>query len=252
VSLVSEALRKARQEAAERGAARKGVIIRTTVMLPSRRLGLAAGPAAALGGLAALVVVGAAFAWWALGRNHAGTAPSARPGATAPVASVNAPLVAAPAPTAAPLGAASAARGAAPPPPLAEPPSAPQQAPEPPSRATVTESAAAPAGAEKRAAVPVQPSPQPHTRASETSAAPERDSGDKSAAGERSFLLTADLGNVKLTLDYIAYQPSRAFAGINGHEVVVGSLIEGIRVEEIGPDYVRLRDRHGLLYLRSN
>ena len=52
MSLVSEALRKARQEAAERGAARKGVVIRTTVMLPSRRTGLTPGAAAVLGAAA--------------------------------------------------------------------------------------------------------------------------------------------------------------------------------------------------------
>ncbi|HUK13512.1 MAG TPA: hypothetical protein VLW17_09435, partial [Thermoanaerobaculaceae bacterium] len=107
-----------------------------------------------------------------------------------------------------------------------------------PDRAPARETAPTPAK-------PPSPAPQPATEAA--AAPPAR---EEQAA--RSFVATADLGGVKLTLDYIAFRSSGAFAGINGEKVAVGTVIEGVLVEEIGADYVRLRDRRGPFYLRTH
>lgn len=68
--------------------------------------------------------------------------------------------------------------------------------------------------------------------------------------GERVFDVEADLGYAVLTLDYIAFRATDPFAQINGRDVRVGSTVEGFTVEEIGPSSVRLRDPRGPLVLR--
>jgi hypothetical protein len=69
-------------------------------------------------------------------------------------------------------------------------------------------------------------------------------------AGERVFVLDADLGDVTLSLGYIVFKPSDPFAEINGREVRQGSLVEGYRVEEIERDRVRLRQGERTVVLR--
>jgi len=63
-------------------------------------------------------------------------------------------------------------------------------------------------------------------------------------------VLDADLGRVRLHLDYVVFKPSAPFAGINGAQVVPGSIVEGLVVEEIGRDFVRLRDGEGTVTLK--
>jgi len=240
-------------------------VIRTTVTLPSRRSGLAPGTAAVLGGVAVLLAVAVVLGWRALGNTHAGVAPPTR-GTTLSVApeapaSENARAApklpdAAPSPIAPVIAPPAAARPAPP----ANPPAA-VAASEPgtlaASRPAVSsDRPAPPAGASVSSApgirvAPPDPSAQAAPGASPTTPAPPQSAGDQGGEHERSFRLSAVVDGVTLTLDYIAYQPSKAFAGINGKEVVVGTVIEGVRVEEIGPDYVRLRDRHGPFYLRT-
>jgi hypothetical protein len=72
------------------------------------------------------------------------------------------------------------------------------------------------------------------------------------APREREFVVDADLGYAKLHLDYVVYRPGSPFAGINGQQVMIGSVIEGFQVEEIGPELVRLRDRRGQVVLRTH
>jgi hypothetical protein len=72
------------------------------------------------------------------------------------------------------------------------------------------------------------------------------------APREREFVVDADLGHVKLHLDYVVYRPGSPFAGINGQQVVIGTVIEGFQVEEIGPESVRLRDARGTVVLRTH
>ena len=104
--------------------------------------------------------------------------------------------------------------------------------------------ARAPAAAESRP-LPVahaQERPKPAPDAARQAAA--------AGARERTFGLDADLGYAKLHLDYIVYRSKAPFAGINGQQVTIGSVIEGFTVEEIGPDDVRLRDAKGPVVLR--
>ena len=261
MSLISEALRKAKQEAAERGEPQRGMVVRTTVMMPSPRRGLGRG--AALAAVAAALAAGA-LATWLLTRpgRDAGTkpqevaaaghdvargaappgpnvvAPHAPPAETAPAAAP-APTVSAPsAPTliVAPAASARAKAPSAPPPAISAPAAFATGSPD---RAPAREGEPGPAK-------PTAPAPRAATEAAAAPPARERQ------AAERSFVATADLGGVKLTLDYIAFRSSGAFAGINGEKVSVGTVIEGVLVEEIGTDYVRLRDRRGPFYLRTH
>ncbi len=67
---------------------------------------------------------------------------------------------------------------------------------------------------------------------------------------ERSFVLTAELGYARLHLDYIVYKPSAPFGRVNGQDIVVGSVVDGFVVEEIGESHIRLRDSRGAVVLR--
>jgi len=64
------------------------------------------------------------------------------------------------------------------------------------------------------------------------------------------FVVDADLGRITLSLDFIAFRPDDPFAEINGLEVHVGSRIEGLVVEEIARDHVRLSGDDGEIILR--
>jgi len=66
----------------------------------------------------------------------------------------------------------------------------------------------------------------------------------------RDFVAEVDLGVTKLNLDYILYRSNDPYAEINGTEVHVGNHIEGFVVEEITRDFVRLSDKNGPLVLR--
>jgi len=70
------------------------------------------------------------------------------------------------------------------------------------------------------------------------------------ASGEREFMVEADLGYATLSLDYIMVSPTESFAQINGLEVRVGGEIEGFTVEEITKNLVKMRDDRGPLVLR--
>jgi hypothetical protein len=67
----------------------------------------------------------------------------------------------------------------------------------------------------------------------------------------RDYVADADLGHATLSLDYIVFRPDDPFAQINGLDVRVGSTIEGCTVEEITAEAVRLRDSRGPLVLRA-
>ena len=68
--------------------------------------------------------------------------------------------------------------------------------------------------------------------------------------GERVFILDADVGYATLNLGFIVARSTNPFAEINGTEVRVGSEIEGFTVEAIEADRVILRDDKGTLILR--
>ena len=223
MSLVSEALRKARQEAAAREAARRGGVVRSGLVAPSTRRSLT--PRLLL--LAALVIVaglaGALGAWLVLGRGlqpatagHRSGSPESVPAPSPPGGDVRAGAGTPAASTAPALAAGQpeparspAAQGVVPPPAVATWPSPRQSA-----KTLPTPRTGAAGGA-------------PHT---------------PPTGVDRTFVLDADLGRVRLHLDFIVYKPSAPFAGINGAQVVPGSIVEGLVVEEIGRDFVGLRD----------
>ena len=231
MSLVSEALRKARQEAAEREGRERG-IPRGLAVPPKRWTSLPGFALAILIALAA-AIAGAGLAWWALGQ-HA-PAPSV-PRALAPVAAT-AP--------------ASSGQGGRLP---AEVPARPAPAARDQDRALAAAAKTQPLAA----AVVATTSPAPQTTPGSAqpkfeTAAEKPDLHLEQAEGRfqaRAFVVDADLGYAKLHLDYVVYRPGSPFAGINGQQVIIGSVIDGFQVEEIGPESVRLRDRRGAVVLR--
>ncbi|HPC82507.1 MAG TPA: hypothetical protein P5234_04220 [Thermoanaerobaculaceae bacterium] len=225
MSLVSEALRKARQEAAAREAARQGRIAPAGLVTPPARRSLSPRPLLLVALVAAAGLAGALGAWLAVGT-------SARPAATRPPAAAGPAEVAPGVPTIPPAAAAAGASG--PPPagatrPVVAPPGTPEEA---------TFTGASPRNLSSGTAPPPLPSAPP------PAAAPTL------AGGDRVFVLDADLGRVRLHLDYVVFKPSAPFAGINGAQVVPGSIVEGLVVEEIGRDFVRLRDGEGTVTLK--
>ena len=70
------------------------------------------------------------------------------------------------------------------------------------------------------------------------------------SGGERVFVLDADVGYATLNLGFIVARSTNPFAEINDTEVRVGSEIEGFTVEAIEADRVILSDNKGTLILR--
>jgi hypothetical protein len=262
MSLVSEALRKARAESMAGGARPRGVVFRTTVVLGARgpRIGLGW----LLGGAAlAAAAAGGAVAWWLLpGRGVPAPVPVAASvtASTAAAGPAAHPAASAPAPMAAEVNPATHENPAVAAPPAAVETAAGRAAASEPAPAlgngAVAATAPAPGAAQpsrppavaERQALPVvaaqerpKPAPDAVRQLSTTAAAGGR---------ERAFGLDADLGYAKLHLDYIVYRSKAPFAGINGQQVTIGSVIEGFTVEEIGPDSIRLHDSRGDVILQ--
>jgi hypothetical protein len=70
------------------------------------------------------------------------------------------------------------------------------------------------------------------------------------ADGERVYVVEANLGDTTLSLGFIVARSENPFAEINGVDVYLGSEIEGFVVEAIEADRVVLRDDQGTLVLR--
>lgn len=230
MSLINEALRKARSEAASREGRSRA--------LPTA---LAGGPRRRRTGVGLVVVTlvaaaaglaGAAVAWWAFGRD---ATPPARPATAVAVEP-------------------------------AAPGSLPTPAPGPTPQAVVGQQ---PAGISPDATVRGGPAPdespsapivegpasEPHAAGAAVTADPApvdlpTPVPPRRAAPERSFVLTAELGYARLHLDYIVYKPSAPFGRVNGQDIVVGTVVDGFVVEEIGESHVRLRDSRGVVVLR--
>lgn len=220
MSLVSEALRKARREAAVQEAVRQGRVVPANLLEVPRRRRRLGRLAVVLALVAAAGAAGALSAWWFRGRIE--------PPASAPAI----------------LPAEAPAPGAEP---LATPVEAGDLSPriEPSPQPTPSQH---PRQAERAADAAPDPSPVDRARTQET---PPRDDGKApQIETDRVFVIDADLGKVKLHLDFIVYKPSAPFAGINGVQIVPGSIVDGLLVEEIGADFVRLRDARGTLTLR--
>jgi hypothetical protein len=249
MSLISEALRKARQEAAETGAENRGPGPPPTVirLRPSSPLGfgLVVGASIAL----AAALAGAAAVWWALRAPVENVATNAL---TDPeqLSSTDSPPIEAAA--AAPEEGAISDRG----------PASDVMRIESEAEANAVRSAPTPVGA---------PNPQitEGGRSTDLGPPPEQEkSSDRSgdvavrdrsltpvdpAAGQdevRVFIVEANLGYATLSLDYIVYRSEDPFAEINGIELHEGSWLDGFTVEKIERDRVMLRDNRGPLVLR--
>jgi hypothetical protein len=231
VSLINEALRKARQAAAEHEDQRNAG--RVSQAYPSRGPRRGAGPAAValvaiLAGLA-----GAVGVWWIVG-----TASDQPDSTDASIASAAMPeggtLSSTPSPVVGSDGApADAAAG--------NPPATPQTFVPPSSPASP------PPGPRPTAA----PDPAPSAAAERPPEDPVKDAAPAAtASGVRVFIMDADLGYASLSLGYIVFRPVRPFAEINGDDVYEGSEVEGFTVEKIEVDRVVLRDSRGPLELR--
>lgn len=247
MSLVSDALRKARQEAAEREAVRSGVA--PPAQLAVRTAGGRFGSGLVLGAVIAVVAAagGAWTVWWLL---PMGPSPgNAGDAATAVATDVAEPVSAAEAPsssTAGPEDASgareetehSAAVDAAASQPVA-------QTDAPTASAVAVEDAHAPPATQDGSA------PRSERSQPEDSENVYDEEIEATADGPREFVLDADLGYARLSLGYVVYRASDPYAEINGRLVHEGWRIEGFVVEEITANTVRLRDERGELILRA-
>lgn len=242
MSLVSDALRKARRETARLHAGRHGGTISLPGSAPPRRGWMLSGIAVGVAlGLAVVLAMAVALRW-----------PPARGSSGTPLATVETTDRTGPpkSPAAAPvqteritaMATPTAARGftfetpssstgtrAEHPVPINAPPAALPQASPPADQQELAPLPSVPSGSQAAYGVDAQRDPGP---------------------AERVFVLRADLGYVKLELDYIVYKPSAPFGRVNGQDIVPGSIVAGFLVEEIGRDFVRLRDPRGPIVLR--
>ena len=290
MSLVSEALRKARQQAAERGEKQRGVSFRTTVVLGGGRAARGPGLFVALVVVAA-ALLGAAVAWVALSPRGPARAPGSSvartdASAVAPAGPATVPASPARGEQAARRAQEAAPRSAPVPPPpaagapevpaiAAATPTAPATAPtpaEPEAAAPDVNAAGQPRAAEPRhALVPPYPNRSGTVAATEdeeaappaAAAAPPplakpagRTSAGREAGegpgGEHVYVLEADLGKTKLHLDFLVYRAKDPFAQINGQQIVIGSVLEGYTVQEISPEFVRLTGPAGGVVIRTH
>lgn len=226
MSLINDALRKARLEAARQDSSRRGVPLPT---VPVRRSELSAAPV--LRGLlvaALLLLVGAAL--YVAGRYSAGLA-SRPPADPDLVAAQPAPETAAPAPP--PSSQPAPPQLAAPetPTPQAGSTTPPAVTPEPPAEAIgspptlAAEPAPAPPPRQPTATPRPAASPRPRTE----------------PAGPAVFVSRAELpGDLTLELGGIAWSESRPFALINGTVLGPGDRIAGLTIVAIEPRQVEL------------
>lgn len=291
MSLIHDALTRARRDAAAREVARRGLPAATPP--PRRSPPRAAAVALAL---AALAAGGVGLAWLVTGRDA--TPPTAAEPSPTPASSQLASRSAGP--TAAP----SAPRPATPPEVVSSPPpgftqppdsqgnngepassasspgptSSPTPPPTPPPPTPAPRAEAGDAAGTRflppaaNASAPLPGRPTPPDRAGDLRPAPPPPATATPSAGPptptprpptpaptltptarpvRTFVLNADLGHTKVQLDYIVYKPSAPFASINGQRVVVGTMIGQARVVAIEEEAVHLEDRSGLVILRA-
>lgn len=222
MSLINEALRKARQAASEHDDQRNAGRAPQAYPSHGRRRGMSP---AAVGLVAVLAgVVGAAGVWWVVGtpatESLSATAPLPHPvpetGTSVQITDPN--------PTAQPETGSSQ-------------PSQQDARPMEPLPAPYPDSASAEVTPDAPGAPPTE-IPQ------------ERATPVITTSGERVFVMDAELGYASLSLGYIVFRPIRPFAEINGNDVYEGSEVAGFKVEKIEVDRVVLSDDRGTLVLR--
>ncbi len=227
MSLIGDALRKTRQKEAERESERKGVLFSAKIANPPTRSNLGLG--LALGALIAVAatVAGGGAVWWLLVRGEA-----AQPEATGSTPAVTTQTV----------GSNESANGSLSPLPTRS--GAQTQA-----VSTAGLSPASTANAESTDLGSEQPTARPNVATSETT---DFDGGFIGVEdGADVYILEANLGRVRLSLDYIIFRPDDPFAEINGVELHLGGVIEGYRVKAIERDRVNLSNGRNDIVLRT-
>ncbi len=231
MSLISEALRKARQETAEREAREQG--LETPVVAGYWKRGGQLGFGLVLGAAIAMAaaVIGGGMVWWALADRSGAMMVEASAGDTPPGTEV---VEAQQDPTSAGL--------------VIDLPDEVKEPTVPPVEATSNNLDVPPAiedsagnGAEVINRTPdggegvstEVPSPQPQT-----------------TLAEGKFVGEAQIGEVTLTLDYLVYRKENPFAQINGRDVRVGAVIEDYVVETITENSVVLSQGDTKIVLR--
>lgn len=225
MSLINEALRKARQAASEHESKKPDGPFQPVRAYPSRRSGSHDRLLAMALIAVVAAVVGAAAGWWFLG---------GRETASSDTTMVGGPAIEAATPLATPPGFPTPVDDLA----TAASPEAPTQ--QEPATADVHASEAA-------AGVPAEAEKVVTESASAVAVAEKPVTGPN---GERVFVMEAELGYASLSLGFIVARSKNSFAEINGAEVWIGSEIAGFVVEAIEADRVVLRDDRGLLVLR--
>lgn len=227
MSLIGDALRKARKEAAQRESDRKGVLFSARISDSPTRSNLGLG--LALGAVIAIIatVAGGSVAWWFLSRSEP----------------VKTALSASPA-----TGEAS----------LATITTSSPALPDLPGEAVPTAATTSKASSES-----VRPDGEAGRPAAQLTAAvdppPAEKSENNSIAGgftgiedgDEVYVMEAVLGKVRLSLDFIVFRPDDPFAEINGIELHTGGVVEGFRVKTIERDRVRLSDGRRSIVLRA-
>jgi len=260
MSLIGEALRKTRREAAEREVERRGVLYSSRIADAPARSNLGLG--LLLGALIAVVatVVGGVAVWWLFIGNEPDRQAETSAVQIAPDA-VAAPATdsgdSQPEPqgagtgTAAGTGAEAVARAGA-----GTGVTTGTRTGAGPAAATESESgSASDSGSESESG------PAPATvpvggddRRPRSAAPPDTGLATGYAGtedGDEVYILEADVGGAHLELDYIVYRSVDPFAEINGIEVHQGSTVAGFRVKAIEKDRVRLSDGRRTIVLRA-
>ena len=254
MSLIGDALRKARQEAADRESERKGILFSAKIADGPTRSNLGLG--LALGALIAVIatVAGGTAVWWILGvgdadRDQSRSAPSA---ALVDPASGSESAFESASESSGQRQQAAAASGTAA---AAETATGADPAPAP-----APESASASASDPDAVPMPVPDDGEQGQRpaavtapASAPESHPMTESGFVGKEGdEEIYILEADLGNgVSLSLDFLIFREEDPFAEINGVELHLGGTIGGYRVKAIERDRVTLSNGRRTVVLRA-
>ncbi|MFV2073000.1 MAG: hypothetical protein ACC742_10170 [Thermoanaerobaculales bacterium] len=237
MSLINDALRKARKAASERDAERPAIPFQGTRVRPPARSPDGVGATLMILIALAAATLGAGAAWWLFGRGD--TSPVARDVIVADAAM----------PAENP-----AAKNEEQPRPGASTPSAfsgaPDGSPENPAFPLPHRSAAETTEAASGAGAARMPRPATGTAGPDADQSGSAVEAPRKSHGERIFVIDADLGYATLSLGYIVFRPNNPFAEINDIDVHVGSEVAGFVVEAIEVDRVLLRDDRGPLILR--
>lgn len=229
MSLIGDALRKARKEAAERESDRKGVLFSARISDSPARSNLGLG--LALGAVIAVIatVTGGSVAWWLLSPSE----PVAKTLTTSPGAGEAAPAnipTSTPSPTPEGLQSRAVAKTAG-------------------TSESSTNSVPSDGEPGRVAAQPTAVADPPQTgRSMENTGAPGFTGIED---GDEIYVMEAAVGKVRLSLDFIVFRSDDPFAEINGIELHLGGVIEGYRVKAIERDRVRLSDGRRNIVLRA-